>query len=251
MRLTTILASTAGAIATLAISSSAFADAALAQYSQIPGDPGSSLTYTNGTLSTPTGGYATQFSFQAPGLPGGNLDANFVFQATGSGAAYQTSFMGAMFDVQPMTGSFSFTYTGSTPLMVGTHSYGAGTTLLAGTFIGSSLNGLDSGSTGSLTDSRLEGGYVNFTSGISQIQFGPASDEGLSLALNSIVPYLGLSGSNLTNFTATSVGTYAADVTIAGGGGGVPEAGAWIIMVLGFGVAGAQFRAHRAKLANI
>ncbi len=249
MKFNTILASTAGAIASLAICSSAFA-APLAQYSQIPGDPGSSLTYTNGTLSTPTGGYATQFSFQAPGLPGGNLDANFVFQATGSGAAYQTSFMGEMFDVQPMTGTFSFTYTGSTPLTVGTHSYGTGTTLLAGTFTGSSLNGLDFGSTGSLTDSRLEGGYVNFTSGISQIQFGPTSDQGISLALNSIIPYLGLSGSNLTNFTATSVGNFAADVTIAGGGG-VPEAGTWVIMVLGFGVAGAQFRARRSKLANI
>lgn len=224
----------------------AYAASPLAQYGQLPGDPGYSLSFANGTLSTPTGGYETQFSFMNSSLPGGNLDADFHFTATQSGGAYQTTFMGNTYDVLPVSGNFSFVYDGSTPLVVDGKSYGAGTTLLAGTFSGASLNGVDTGSTGSLTNSRLEGGNLNFTSGISAIQFGSTRDEGMSLALNSVTPFFGISGSTLAPFMATSTGTFAADVTI--GGGGVPEVGAWITMILGFGLAGATIRVRNARL---
>ena len=74
LKKTTFAAATA-ALATFAVAGSALAASPLAQYSQAPGANGPSLSYTDGTFSTPAGGFATQFNFQAAGLPMQNLSA--------------------------------------------------------------------------------------------------------------------------------------------------------------------------------
>lgn len=239
-------AAATAALATLAVAGSTFAAAPLAQFSLVPGAGGPSLSYYDGTFSTPEGGYPTQFSFQAAGLPSDNLDATLTFTAMRSGVSSQSSGPGGVYDIQPLSGTFSFVYTGSTPLIVGSHSYATGTTLLAGSFADALLDALDYGSTGSLTDSRLGGGMLNLTSDISEIQFGYA-DEGFSIALNSLA-YVTVSGADLSNFTANSAGNFASDIAIGGQvGGAVPEAGTWVLMTLGCGIAGARVRARRSR----
>lgn len=159
------LAATVAAIASLLACGSALAGSPLAQYSQLTGDPGYSLTYNNGVLATTKGAYPVQFSFQTGDAPAENLPAAFSLSARAEGAAYQITAFGHAYDAQDFTGAFRFVYTGTAPLMLGGQSYGAGDVLLAGTFSDAVLYGPDAGSTGAMTDSRFAGGAVDFTTG--------------------------------------------------------------------------------------
>jgi hypothetical protein len=54
---------------------------------------------------------------------------------------------------------------------------------------------------------------------------------------------LSLVGGQLSNFTASSVGTFSAED--GGGPGGVPEPGTWAMMLAGFGLVGLSRRRQR------
>lgn len=62
--------------------------------------------------------------------------------------------------------------------------------------------------------------------------------------------FLPVSGLNVVDHDAAGIPTtYAGNVTIGGGGFGVPEPGTWAFMVLGFGAMGAALRSRRRLIA--
>jgi len=244
-----------GLAAGLCAAAPALASTALAQYTQVGGDRIIVWTHDAGgsVLSTAALGagqtFNTYFTFQNPSLASVvNVDALFNLTGVASDAAVLS---GNSLTQTGVSGAFSFTYEGASPLVVGTHSYAAGTNLLSGTFSGANLSGQTGGSTGGLLDSIFGGGTVVFTSGISptQLQFAAGGDEGLSLAFNSLNHVLSANaGSTLNSFKATTTGGFAADLS-AGGGGGVPEPASWVLMMLGVGGMGVALRRRAKTLA--
>jgi len=204
-----------------------------------------SLSGTGGTLtSTGVGGSAdTIFSYLMPGLS--SLPALFTLTAAPATAddPAGTAF-GDVFQ-QNLSGAFSFIYTGSTPFVVGAHTYDTGANLLSGTFSGAEIVGPNFGSTASVQDAVLSGGTVNYTSDV--IAFASTGDKGVSLELTSALPFFGATpGNSLSSFTAVSTGSFSADINSIGGAG-VPEPATWAAMLVGFGALGAVARRNRAK----
>jgi hypothetical protein len=208
-----------------------------------------SSSLTSGSLSTTGVGASadTFFSFLTPTLSSlANLPALFTLSATAPASDPAVAGLGQTAE-QNLTGSFSFTYTGSTPLVVGSHTYTTGANLLSGTFNGAEIIGPSNGSTGSVQDAILSGGSVSFTSDIAK--FSPTGDKGLSLALTSVLPFFGANpGNALSSFSAVSNGSFESD--LSGGGGGIPEPATWAVMLLGFGAIGAAARNARRKAAK-
>jgi hypothetical protein len=205
----------------------------------------------SGSLSTTGVGASanTFFSFLTPALASlSNLPAKFTLSATAP--ASDAAVTGGGEVIEPdLSGTFSFTYTGATPLVVGMHTYTTGANLLSGTFSGAAMVGPANGSTGSLQDAIFSGGTVTFSSDIAS--FSTTGDKALSLEMTSVLPFFGaLSGDSLSSFTSVSTGSFAADIATGGGGGGIPEPMAWAMMVLGFGAIGCNARRQR-RLANL
>ena len=206
-----------------------------------------SASLTGGTLSTTGAGVSanTYFTFLAPALSAlANLPALFTLSATapdGDPAVLASDQLAE----ENLSGTFSFTYTGSTPLMVGSHVYMTGANLLSGTFSGAELVGPAAGSTGSFQDAILSGGTVAFTSDIAS--FATTGDKGISLELTSVLPiFNAFPGQSLSSFSAVSTGSFASELN-GGGGGGVPEPATWAAMLIGFGAIGISARRSRAK----
>lgn len=256
MRFSTILALGLGV--GLCATAPAFASTALAEYTQVGNNR--IIVWTHGVngsiLSTAalTGNqmFNTYFTFQNPSLASiVNVDTLFTLNGTTSSAATMS---GNTLTQPDVSGSFSFIYEGATPLVVGTHSYAAGTNLLSGTFSGANVSGQVGGSTGNLLDSIFGGGTVVFTSGIdpSQLQFAAGGDKGLSLAFNALNhPLSHSTGSSLNSFKATTAGNFAADLSVGGGGGGVPEPATWALMLIGVGGIGTMLRRRIAQPAAL
>jgi len=242
-----------GVASALAISSAAQA-VTFADYSATSSDPNISWTQstnlTSGALSTTGVGASanTYFSFLTPALSSlSDLQALFALTATAPAVdPAQTGF--GQIAQQDLSGSFSFVYTGSAPLVVGTHTYVTGADLLTGTFTGAEIIGPNCGSTGSVEDAIFSGGTVTLTSDI--VKFSPVGDKALSVELTSVLPFLGANaGGSLGSFTAVSTGSFASDIAAGGGGGGVPEPVTWAMMLLGFGGIGMAARRARRRSA--
>ena len=210
-----------------------------------------SLSLTSGTLSTIGTGADTYFSFLAPPFAAlVNLPAVFTLSASGpaSNPVNPILLAGGVAAEQNLTGAFNFTYTGSTPLVVGANTYTTGATLLHGTFSGAQILGVNFGSTTSFQDAILSGGSVTFTSDI--VGFSAVGDKGLSLELTSVLPFYGaLPGQSLLTFTGVSTGSFASDLSSGGGGGGVPEPGVWAMMMVGLAGIGAAVRRRKRQVA--
>jgi hypothetical protein len=160
-------------------------------------------TYTNGTISG-TGVPANFISYGPP-----NKLLNYTGPVTYSVSATST---GA--PITSSTGVVSQTLTGQMTFRNGP------TTILAVTFAGAIISGEnDSQSTHIGADTNLVGNIVSFTSspGVQLGDFVPPLS--FSIALTQI-PSITVSGSNLTNFTATASGTFASENP---GGAGIPE----------------------------
>jgi hypothetical protein len=206
-----------------------------------------SSNLTSGTLATTGFGASakTSFDFLTTGLSAlGNLPATFTLNATTASNDPAVTGLGQIAE-QNLSGTFSFIYSGLTPLIVGSHTFTTGANLLSGTFTGAEIVGPNNGSTGSIQDAILSGGTVTFTSAFEK--FSATGDKGLSLELTSVLPFLGAAEDDaLNSFTAVSTGSFASDIA-SGGGAGVPEPATWAVMLIGFGGIGAAIRRGRAK----
>jgi hypothetical protein len=217
---------------------------------------GANLTWTqsadmaSGALSTTGVGASadTAFSFLTPDLSSlTNLPALFTLTASAPASDPAVTGVGQVAE-QNLSGTFSFVYTGSTPLTVGTHTFATGADLLSGTFSGATLVGPANGSTSSFQDAVFSGGTVSFTSDIAS--FSITGDKGMSLSLTSVLPFFGAStGDSLGSFSAVSTGSFASDIASSGGGGGVPEPVTWALMLGGFGGIGMAIRRQRRQAA--
>ncbi|HEX7948157.1 MAG TPA: PEPxxWA-CTERM sorting domain-containing protein [Phenylobacterium sp.] len=242
MRLVTRLMCAATlSLAVAAPASQAAAQETIAQFFQAT--PGKNVSWVNqgtgGHLYTGTGasaaGVATFFNFLTPELVGiGPVTATFLLDATAAaGNPAQLDGNGGI-SQDKIAGSFSFTYTGMTPLAgcLG----GSCKNLLSGTFNQGLLSGDAGGSTGDVGSSTsLAGHLVNFTS--DYIDFTLVTWKDFDFGLEAISPALTASpGQALDSFQAASSGSF---------GAAVPEPATWAMMILGFGGIGSLLRSRR------
>ncbi|HEX4181937.1 MAG TPA: PEPxxWA-CTERM sorting domain-containing protein [Caulobacteraceae bacterium] len=251
MKRITVVAAALGLAASLSAASAqalTFADYGAAN-SDANLDWTQSTSMTSGVLST-TASDSAMFSFLAPGLTTlANLPATFTLSATAPAVDPAVSALGQVAQ-QNLSGTFSFTYNGSTPLVVGSHTFTTGANLLSGTFSGAELVGPANGSTSSLQDAIFSGGSVSYASDFAT--FASTGDKGFSLDLTSVLPFFGATpGNALNSFTAVSTGSFASDISSGGGAGGVPEPMTWAMMLLGFGGIGVAARRKRRLQAHL
>ena len=190
-----------------------------------------------------TSNSAVTFDFKAGNalIALGNLAAHLSLTATETGAISFGPIALGTFD-----GSFAITYTGPAIAATSLHpAVATGETLLDGIFLGAVFTGY--GSAGTLADSLLGGGLVDYNDN-AFVQFSPpGGDEGLALAMTSLTPPVAVVGGKLTNFVAVSQGIFAGDNLVTTGGG-TPEPGTWALMLIGIGGIGYAAR-RRAKFA--
>jgi len=186
-----------------------------ALYDPIAGAANISLVGITLSVSAPV-----DFQYQIPALLGlGVLRSNLSLTATETGAITFGPIALASFD-----GSFSIAYAGATKT-VGAITVTTGETLLSGTFLGSVATLY--GSTGTLQDSVLAGGLVQYDNN-ALITVDPLQDQGLAFSMTSVSPVVKVVAGQLTDFVGVSQGQFAADVTVT-----VPEPSAWALMLIG------------------
>jgi len=174
------------------------------------------------------------FQYQVPSLLGfGVLRSNMTLSATETGAVAFGPIALASFD-----GSFSIDYAGATKT-VGGITVTTGESLLSGTFLGSVASFY--GSTGTLQDSILAGGLVQFNNN-PLLTFSPIADQGFSFSLTGVNPTTSVVAGKLTPFVGVSQGQFAADVTPSLP---VPEPSAVAMMMIGGVVVGFASRRGR------
>ncbi len=216
------------------------AQVAASQASAIATAGGHFFTIATPTSTTP-GAVAAMFTFLNPGLYTlGALDASYRFDATATaGSIAQTA---GGFVYQPiMSGSFSFTYTGTADLHVKQAVYHTGANLLSATFAGGTIAGQAGATSGSANASTsVPGETITYSSDF--IDFARTTDQDLAIAMSSISHGLA-AGRNqaLRSFAATTTGSFSTDplprLTAA-----VPEPATWALLTAGFGLVGVSRR---------
>jgi PEP-CTERM motif len=217
------------------------AHATFAQYGAV--DTTNNLTWTdNATSASLSAGPATavEFEFLNPGLTFlGDLPATLTISGLTTTPATTTG----GFIVQPAIngGSFSFIYTGTTPLVVKGDTFTTGANLLSGTFADAAIGGATGAQSGVFLDDSNAMGTVTFTSDFLTFD---NSNKGFSVDLTSIVAPLHVgAGGFLDTFQTVSAGQFYGGATT--GGGGVPEPAASVLMIAGVGFMGASLRTRR------
>jgi hypothetical protein len=211
---------------------------------------GPNFTWTNngagdtGSGGTLAGTGSTTFSFENSGAV---LDAvvfvpaTFTFTASATDAP--AGFSGAPNDLWTQTGlsgSFSYTFSGTSDATFGATTLTPGENLLSGMFTNAWIQG--AGGSGSTNLSVANGGHMTFTSAV---------DPALATALNPEFAYTLLAVT--PNFGATSSSAALVSFTGKGDGefsfttAGVPEPESWSLMIMGFGGLGALLRQRRRR----
>ncbi|MGI4879912.1 MAG: hypothetical protein ACRYG4_20755 [Janthinobacterium lividum] len=202
------------------------------------------LIYTvSSSTSVALGSTAVRFSFIGGPLASlGILDASFVF--SGIATDNPALSLGGLLIQSLDSGFFGFTYTGLTPLHVGSATYTTGSNLLSGSFSGGQIFGTASGSSGSITASTPPTTAVQYTSDFRT--FDPLADKDFALALTAITPFLVRVNpdSSINSFRAVSTGAFSTEL-----GAMVPEPRVWGLFVVGFGLVGVRLRRRDTKVA--
>lgn len=153
-------------------------------------------------------------------------DAYLTFLGTADGSTLQTEADGT-YRQTGLDGSFQFR----------TAAAGGGNLLLAGVFTDAWLTGRDA--TGSFM-TVLDGGSLELSSGIIDLSW--LINDNASFSFSNVTngfADLGADGA-LDGFVAQGF-----SATFSGAAGVVPEPGAWALMIVGFGAAGAMLRSRR------
>jgi len=203
-----------------------------------PGDAGA-----GGTLST-IGTQAVHFSFIDPSMDPGLMfiPAAFTFSATAPLGSPATFIAGPNVWAQaPLSGDFSFTYTGPTQLF-GSTLVTTGSNLLSGTFSNAWIQG--AGGSGSTNLSVSNGGFfTTLTSDYEDFSTRIPGSEEFAFNLLGATPQFGAeAGAALRSFTANGGGNFSFDSL-------VPEPATWAMMIMGFGGIGTLLRRRRQGTA--
>jgi hypothetical protein len=197
---------------------------------------------TGGKLTTGAGSAVSLDLLSIPGLD--NLPATLIYHGS-SPAGNPAVALGAYLDQPNLSGNFRFIYTGP-GFTSGGNNYVAGDVLLSGHFTGADLIGKNGSSAGNVNDATLTGGTIVYHSPL--LKFGPGQ-RSYSIEMTSITPALGAgAGQSLNDFTAVSTGSFEAGLS-RGGNQGVPEPGAWALMMVGVGGLGMALR-RKARQAT-
>ncbi len=190
---------------------------------------------------TAPGTVATKFSFLNPVLYAlGSLDAAFTLNAVATPGSIAQGTNG--YDFQPVfSGTFTFTYTGATPLAVLGRTYRTGANLLTANFTNGAIAGQNGSTSGSATASTsVPGETIVYTSDL--IRFTHTTAQDFAISASSITSALGFSPYQaLNSFSAVTTGLFATEplpvLTAA-----VPEPAVWTMFVAGFGLVGLGMR---------
>jgi hypothetical protein len=203
---------------------------------------GARIRSTTGAAGNAFGSTDVRFSFLQAGLAnvvnevGAALTLDFI-APSGNPAQSAGGFL-----IQPgLAGTFSFTYNGETPLVVGNQTYVKGANLLSGTVTAASIAGANASSSGGFSASTSSGSVVTFTSDF--LDFTNTVNRDVAISLTSIVPGLSRNNANtaLNSFRASATGAFSSDpVPLVNGI--VPEPATWGMMLLGFGLIGGALR---------
>lgn len=201
------------------------------------------------------GAVATRFRFESPRAGNrmdvlaalGQLSASFTLNATAASGSPAGSFGG--YTIQPLTsGSFSFIYTGLTPLVVAHTTYTTGANLLTATFVsGGGAAGSLRGSSGSINASTTAGDTITYTSDF--LNFSSTVDQDFALSLSSITPPAVFTrNQSLKTFFATATGSFSTD-PVPLPTAVIPEPATWGLLVVGFGLVGLQGRRQNRSIS--
>lgn len=200
---------------------------------------GGALVSTSTDTATTLGAAAVRFTFiNTPELAAiSNISALFTINATAP-AGNPASSVGAFLVQGGLNGSFSFISTSA--ITIGDTTFATGSNLLTGIFTGGSITGLANGTVASLT-----AGSVTYLSDF--IDLTGVTSSSFAIALNNATPAItATSGNALDGFRARATGSFSSDGLPIGA---VPEPTSWMMMILGFGLAGTMLRRPRTAAA--
>jgi PEP-CTERM motif len=200
---------------------------------------GGTLVSTSTDTATSSGVAAVRFTFiNTPALAAiSNISALFQINA-GAPAGNPASSSGAFLVQGGLNGSFSFINT--SVIVVGSTVFAAGSNLLSGTFSGGTITGLTNGKAAQLT-----GASIAYTSDF--IDLTGVTSSSFAISLDNATPSINATtGNALDGFRARASGAFSADgLTVSA----VPEPDSWMMMIVGFGLAGTMLRRPRLAAA--
>ena len=208
------------------------------------------------TLASPTattaGSVGVTFNFLQPLLASlGNLSAVYTLSGTSTNTPATLLTVGSSaFLVQTIvSGSFSFIYSGTSPLVVGGVTYLTGANLLSATFTNAAIFGQNGATSGSLSGSTEASSLITYTSDF--LNFGATLAQDFSVGLTSMTPTLTRTNANasLTTFKASSGGAFSTDPAPIVSA--IPEPDAWALLLVGFGLVGLQVRRRNSMTTAV
>ena len=148
-----------------------------------------------------------------------------------------------------INGGFSFIYSGPTTTL-GAFTFHAGDNLLSGAFTNAYISGkVGSASPAFTAEDLILSGDVTFNSDF--LTFAGTSLDAIKLTIGGATPTLGRTapGQALSSFRSVTTGEFHSDPEPSIPG--VPEPGAWALMIMGFGAAGTMLRTRRRRHAGV